>query len=766
MALLYLLYLTLLQLIYGPKRDPNSTLPVPPRALTGNGAWPVLGHTILFHKYGPDTAFLFPPEWREWRCLPWSRQLGDTYCIFVWGQWNIVAKGRENVEKVILRGDLTEGWPYLSPPVTLLGKTCPAILDEDEATCLRDMISGPLSYTSVVKQAPEFAKLAQKCIQEILEGHFNKGEKTTIKLGQYKDCDATRPDEDLMNTSDSNSSDSEDKTHKIRLNALRSYTLDLMHGPVLNLDRDNRDAASTSASQQRRLSHSTVTDDMEKTVRFQNNNNHEKDQEERPELPRQELLLLWMDRLKDGFCDIKFTYGPRWMQIWRLNPYGRALNARRKLESVLTAHIEECEKHIPVHHEKGRATRDPLTSALPLWRITEKYFTRNEHPVMGFKKSKIADSNRNRTRSENDIVPEMQEMDFDAKKIVSNPRHRAQSEPDFVNAQEVWLTPNIKRNTVHSILDQILHSADYEGRGITTVATTEVTLLLWMMMDAGQAWTAMALHLLSKHEEACHEVQAEIDRLEHKYKDRLFTPFVLAKMEKLDNLIFEAMRFCPAFMGGLKTVNETVELDGIQVPKHSTVFLANSHDEESFTIHYDPPKKPEELGMFYPSVDLYGFLPLQGLEIPIMVLQTKIFLIVLLQNHTPFWPGKRHNFVRRMTKKLSKSIRHIRPEVSFGTTQRSRSLDDLSEMERGAASVSAPVTPTRSPQRLDEEPPSTLRSERHLEIRHEERLFTRVPFPEPRRPIQIRPRPDGVLFPASPDANLSKPKLASRCKTR
>lgn len=702
--------------------------------------------------------------------------MGDTYCIFVWGQWNIIAKGRENVEKVILQGDLTEGWPYLSPPVALLGKTCPAILDEDEATCLRDMISGPLSYAAVVKQAPEFAKLAQKCIQEILEGHFNKGEKATVKLGQYQEGlgDVTKLDEDPMNTSDSNSSDSEDKIHKIRLNALRSYTLDLMHGPVLNLDRDNRDAASTSASQQRRLSHSTATDDVEKTVRFQDadttTHNHDRDSE-RPELPSQEMLLLWMDRLKDGFCDIKFTYGPQWMQIWRLNPYGRALNARRKLESVLTAHIQECEKHIPVHHEKGRVTRDPLTSALPLWRITEKYFIRSEHPVMGSRKSKIADSNRHRTMSENDIVPEMQEMDFDAKKMVSNPRHRAQSEPDFVNAASSWLTPNIKKKDVHSILEQILHSADYEGRGITTVATTEITLLLWMMMDAGQAWTSMALHLLSKHEEACHEVQAEIDRLENKYKDRLFTPFVLAKMEKLDNLIFEAMRFCPAFMGGLKTVNQTIELDGIQVPKHSTVFLANSHDEDSFTIHYDPPKKPEELGIYYPSVDLYGFLPLQGLEVPIMVLQTKIFLIVVLQNHTPFWPGKRHNFVRRMTEKLSKSIRQIRPEVSFSTTQRSRSLDDLSEMERGTSTVPAsvsvaPVTPPRSPPRLDDAPPSTLRSEKHLEIRQEERLFTQVPFPEPRRPIQIRARLDGVLFPASPDLNLSKPKLGSRCKTR
>lgn len=759
--------MTLLQLIFGPKRDPNSSLPVPPRALTGNGAWPVLGHTILFHKYGPDIAFLFPPEWREWRCLPWSRQLGDTYCVFVWGQWNIVAKGHDTVKKVIVDGDLTEGWPYITPPVALLGKTCPAILEDEEAACLRLMISGPLSHASVVKQAPQFAELAQKCLDDIMAGQFNRGDRhTQTQLNNIdksqQHSDRIKAEDDLMNTSDSTSSDGGEKAHKIRLDALRSYTLDLMHGPVLNLDRDDRDVSSITASQHQSVSASTLAEDTEKTVRFQDKENEKDDS--KGKLPSQDMLLLWMDRLKDGLCAVKFTYGPDWMQMWRLNPYGRALNARKKLESMLIAHVEECERHIPVHHEKGRVTRDPFTSALPLWRMTGNYFTRSEHPVMGYRKSKFVNSNRNRTMSENDIVPEMKEMDNSSvNKVSSKPRHRAQSEPDFIDVEYSRSTFNPKRKVVHSVLDQILHSADYEGRGITRVATTEITLLIWMMMDAGQAWTSMALHLLSRHEDACYEVQTEIDRLASKYKDRLFTSFVLAKMEKLDNLIFEAMRFCPAFMGGLKTVNETIEIDGVQVPKYSTVLLSNIHDDESFTINYDPPKKPEEMGIHYPSVDLFGFLPLQGLEIPIMVLQTKIFLIVLLQNHSPVSPGKRHNFMRRMTKKISKSIRHIRPDGSLW----SRSLDDLNEMEKGSSRYSEPLTPTRSSRRRVDVSTSPVRTERHIEIRHEERLFTRVPFPEPRRPIQIRPRSDATLFPAScPDVKMVKPRVASRCKTR
>lgn len=687
-----------------------------------------------------------------------------------------MAKGREQVEKLILEGDVTEGWPYITPPVTLLGKTCPAILEEEEAGCLRSMISGPLSQASVVKHAPKFAELAQKCIDEIIEGRFSdKGERPLIKQGDSRDTDGTHPrsgHEDLMNTSDSASSDSGERSHNIKLDALRSYTLDLMHGPVLNLKRDNRDNISTTASQHKHASSkSLINEDGEKAVHFEDNVTGKEDTED--ELPSQELLLLWINRLKDGLCDIKFTYGPECMQLWRLNPYGRALNARKKLEAMLTAHVEEREKHVPVHHEKGRATRDPFSSAIPLWRLTENFFSRSEHPVMGYRKLKIADSNRSRARSENDLVPQMEVRDLPSTKAAAQPRFRTQSEPDILDVDSSRAVVKPRRKVIHSVLDQILGAADYEGQGITTVATTEMTLLIWMMMDAGQAWTSMALHLLSRHEDACNEVQAEIDMLENKYKDRLFTSFVLAKMEKLDNLIYEAMRFCPAFMGGLKTVNATIELDGVQVPKNSTVLLSNPVDDESFTINYDTPRKPEDMGMYYPSVDLYGFLPLQGLEIPIMVLQTKIFLIVLLQNYAPGLSGRRPNFVKRMTEKLSKSLRHIRSpslnDVPLVAAGRSRSTDDLQAMEEGSSSRSAPSTPTRPKRRSDVSPPPTpsrLDTPKHVEIRHEERLFTNVPFPEPRREIQIRPRSDKIMFHASPGVNMTKPSIASRCITR
>jgi hypothetical protein len=290
------------------------------------------------------------------RCNPWSRQIGETFSVFVWGQWRIVINGEERVRKVIQESELNDGWPYGSPPVTLLGKSCPALLGEKEAGCLRSLISGPLSQSAVMKQAPQFAELAQKCVDDIIAGHFNKGDK---HHNDPKDGEQShKGGEDALNTSGSQSTDSsEHKMHKIKMDALRSYTFDLIDGPVLNLDRYSKNSSSVRLKNLTRDS----ADDGERVVRFQ-----DEPIEVDEDNPSPEQFMLWIDRLKDGLCDIKFTWGPNWMQIWRLNWYGRALNARKHLEGIVRAHVEEREKLVPVHHEKGRATRDPFTSPLPL----------------------------------------------------------------------------------------------------------------------------------------------------------------------------------------------------------------------------------------------------------------------------------------------------------------------------------------------------------------------------------------------------------------
>jgi cytochrome P450 len=239
--------------------------------------------------------------------------------------------------------------------------------------------------------------------------------------------------------------------------------------------------------------------------------------------------------------------------------------------------------------------------------MTENFFFRNEHPVMGGTRRKWKETNggpRRRTQSE----PEVQLNEPENESPVR--RHRIQSEPevrstDFSRpaSEQPSTTKPAKKSP--SILDQILRKSDCEGRGISTTGTTEISLLLWMMLDAGQGWTSMALSLLSKHKDACREVQAEIDLLEKTYgKDRLFTSFVLGKMEKIDNLIYEAMRFCPQFLGGMKVLNQTIELGDVQIPKNSNVIFCSPHHDDSFTLDYSPRQRPEEMGMIYPSTEL------------------------------------------------------------------------------------------------------------------------------------------------------------------
>ena len=38
--------------------------------------------------------------------------------------------------------------------------------------------------------------------------------------------------------------------------------------------------------------------------------------------------------------------------------------------------------------------------------------------------------------------------------------------------------------------------------------------------------------------------------------------------------------------------------------KNSNVIFSNPHDDETFTIDYSPPKRPEDMGIFYPSLEL------------------------------------------------------------------------------------------------------------------------------------------------------------------
>lgn len=157
-----------------------------------------------------------------------------------------------------------------------------------------------------------------------------------------------------------------------------------------------------------------------------------------------------------------------------------------------------------------------------------------------------------------------------------------------------------------SILDRLLRQKDDQGAGLTDAVVMELSILLWMMMDAGNAWTAMALNLLALDDSACVRVQQELDELINVHgKDALFTPKVLGEMTTLDALLHEAIRLCPQFLGGLKVLSETVELpeSGVQIPRNTNVVFCQPTDE-AFDLTKAIGKCPQDLAKQYPCPEL------------------------------------------------------------------------------------------------------------------------------------------------------------------
>lgn len=156
------------------------------------------------------------------------------------------------------------------------------------------------------------------------------------------------------------------------------------------------------------------------------------------------------------------------------------------------------------------------------------------------------------------------------------------------------------------LLDRIILQEEREGKGISQATITEVSILLWMVMDAGNAWTAMALSLIASNEDARTMVRDELDYLVQLYgRDQLFTPIVLARMKHLDALLYEAIRLCPPFLGGMKVTQETAVFDDLdlQVPKNCNVFFCQP-THENFDLANAVGKRPEMLGFQYPCAEL------------------------------------------------------------------------------------------------------------------------------------------------------------------
>lgn len=113
----------------------------------------------------------------------------------------------------------------------------------------------------------------------------------------------------------------------------------------------------------------------------------------------------------------------------------------------------------------------------------------------------------------------------------------------------------------------------------------------------------------------------------------------------------------------------------------------------------------------------HGFLPLQGLEVPLMVLQSKVFLICLLQKFVPV-VSKKRTFIRRVRTGVKDIIQH------------NALMESIRHFQSPSTRNLTSPTPT------DEEEAPGWDVPQPDFMAH----FTKTPFPEPRRVIKIRPR--------------------------
>lgn len=179
----------------------------------------------------------------------------------------------------------------------------------------------------------------------------------------------------------------------------------------------------------------------------------------------------------------------------------------------------------------------------------------------------------------------------------------------------------------------------------------------------------------------------------------------------------------------MKTTTKTIELEelGLQIPKNCHIIFSQPTDE-GFNLSRAIGKNPENLGKQYPSPELYGFLPLKGLEVPLMVLQSKVFIAVLCQRFTPFLSRKR-TFIRKLKTALKKTNlaeeRMAKPvvehdEVSSLYAESASSLEDdrcFNDVDLSESKACGETTQAAAM-----------------------KLFDKIPFPEPRRVLNVRER--------------------------
>jgi hypothetical protein len=288
--------------------------------------------------------------------------------LFIWGQWRTVIIGPERTKLVLDSQNIQDGWAW-TPPVTLLGKSCIPLLDEQEADFLMGLLRIPFSQGNVVQHAQQFADIAEKFMDDFVSGELNKKFDTAYDRKERRKrrdgtqegvhdetveegCTAAKKAE--LDSEHTDFSSCESKWRKLKWDAMRSYTLDLIEGPVLGMNMWKATSAQSDGE--------SATEKHKK----ESSDPSKKDEG----VPDRARLMLWMDRLKLSLCVIKIPMGPEWLYMWTMTEYGRATIARKHLLEAISKHVAERSELIShVHRGTGHIVQDVSIMSFPLVRI-------------------------------------------------------------------------------------------------------------------------------------------------------------------------------------------------------------------------------------------------------------------------------------------------------------------------------------------------------------------------------------------------------------
>jgi len=126
-----------------------------------------------------------------------------------------------------------------------------------------------------------------------------------------------------------------------------------------------------------------------------------------------------------------------------------------------------------------------------------------------------------------------------------------------------------------------------------------------------------------------------------------------------------------------------------------------------------------------------------------MVLQTKIFLVVTLQKYTPLLSKKR-TLLRRVKVAVNRSIRDMRTRIGSESA-----APGEAPLARPTSNLRSSSTASTSRLSSDQPGNSSTDAPKAVSQRQAMEMFTKLPFPEPRRVTYLRPREWDSTFPAS-----------------